>query len=90
MTHIGEENGGLDNLAHGGARCLNDSLDVLAALSSLFANSALNESTLGGQGDLARAVDGRGGLDGLGLFEKRNGEKQVSQMLVPPLCGLTQ
>lgn len=68
MLHVGQEDGDLDNLGHGGASLLNDGLEVLAALAGLLADSALNELTLGGEGDLARAIDGGGGLDGLGLF----------------------
>lgn len=67
VTHVGDENGSLDDLGERRAGLLEDSIEVFAALSGLFSNSALNEGALGGERDLARAVDGRGSLDGLRL-----------------------
>jgi hypothetical protein len=46
-----------------------DSLEVGNALSSLLLNGALNQVALSVTGDLARAVDGGRGLDGLGLWQ---------------------
>lgn len=68
VTHVGEEDGGLDNLGDGGARLLDDSLDVLAALGRLLGNGTLDEGAVRLQGNLAGAVDRRRGLDGLGLW----------------------
>jgi hypothetical protein len=67
VVHVGEEDGGLDNLADVGASGLKDGGDVLAALGSLVGNAALDEGAVGLEGDLAGEVDDVGGLDGLGL-----------------------
>jgi hypothetical protein len=68
VVHVGQEDVDLDDLGDVGASGLNDGLEVLAALSSLLADSALDEGQIRGDGDLARAVDGRWGLDGLRLY----------------------
>jgi hypothetical protein len=65
VVHVGQEDIDLDDLGDVGASGLNNGLEVLAALSSLLADSALDEGQIRGDGDLARAVDGRWGLDGL-------------------------
>ncbi len=67
MLHVREEDVGLDDLLNGGTSLIEDSLEVLAALSGLLTDGTLDKGTLGGKRDLARAVDGGGGLDGLGL-----------------------
>lgn len=69
VSHVGKENVDLDHLGDGRASLLEDSLEVLAALLCELTDGALEEVTLGGEGDLAGAVDGGRGLDGLGLFE---------------------
>lgn len=72
VAHVREEDGGLDDLGDGGAGLLDDSLDVLAALGRLLGDGALDEGALGGERDLAGAVDGSRRLDGLGLHWQRN------------------
>ena len=67
VAHVREEDGGLDNLGDGRAGLLNDGLDVLAALSRLLGDGALDEGAVRLEGDLAGAVDSSRGLDGLGL-----------------------
>lgn len=74
VIHRGKEDIALDNLGNGGARLLQNSLKVLAALIRLFADRALYHGSLSGEGDLARAVNGRGRLDRLGL---RAGKSKV-------------
>lgn len=71
VVHVGEEDGGLDNLGDVGASGLKDGRDVLAALGSLVGNAALDEGAVGLEGDLAGEVDDVGGLDGLGLARGR-------------------
>lgn len=68
-AHVGEEDGGLDNLGQARASLLEDGLGILADLGRLLADGALDQGAIGGQGDLAGAVDGGGGLDGLGLLD---------------------
>ena len=67
VVQVGQEDVALDDLGNGGAGLLEDGLEVLAALLGLVGNGALDHGALGSEGDLAGAVDGRGGLDGLGL-----------------------
>lgn len=67
VTHVGDEDGALDNPGERRAGLLEDSLDVLAALLGLLADGALDQLAVGSQGDLAGTVDGGRGLDGLGL-----------------------
>lgn len=79
MLHVGDEDGGLDDLGDGGTGLLEDGLEVLAGLASLLGNGALDEISLGGERDGARGEDGKGGLDGLGLYQgvsmKRRGDR---------------
>lgn len=65
--HVGQEDVDLDHFLDAGAGSRENGLEVLNALSGLLLNGALEEIALGVQGDLAGAVDGGGGLDGLGL-----------------------
>lgn len=67
VSHVGDENGGLDNSRQRRACLLENNIQVLAALSRLLGNSALNQGAIGSKGDLAGAVDGSGSLDGLRL-----------------------
>lgn len=67
VGHVGDEDHGLDNLGDGGASLGEDSLEVLAALGGLGGDVGADKGALSGEGDGARAVDGEGGLDGLGL-----------------------
>lgn len=67
VGHVGEEDVDLDDFLDRGASLLEDSLEVDDALLGLVGDGALDESTVGGKGDLAREVDGRRGLDGLRL-----------------------
>lgn len=67
MGHIRDEDVALDNLGDGRTSLLQDGLEVLAALLGLVGDGALNQGALSSEGNLAGAVDGRGGLDGLGL-----------------------
>jgi hypothetical protein len=69
VVHVDQEGIDLDNLVKGGTSLLEDSLEVGNALSSLLLNGALNQVALSVTGDLARAVDGGRGLDGLGLWQ---------------------
>lgn len=68
VSHVGDEDHGLDDLGDGRASLLEDGIEVLAALAGLVGNGALDKSTLSVERDSARAVDGVGGLDGLGLL----------------------
>lgn len=74
VGHVGQEGVDLDHLLDGRASLLKDGLEVANAGSRLLLDGALNQIALGIAGDLARAVDGGGGLDGLGL---RNGQTRV-------------
>lgn len=67
VTHVGEEDVDLDDLGNGRAGLLEDGLEVGDALLGLLGDVALDQDALGVEGDLAGAVDGGGGLDGLGL-----------------------
>ena len=69
MSHVRDEDGGLDDLGELGASLLENGLGVLAGLLGLGGDGTLNELTLRGKRDLARAVDHVGGLDGLGLLK---------------------
>ena len=84
MSHIREEDGGLDDLLDAGAGLLKDGLKVGDALLGLLGDRALNELAIGGQGDLAGEVDGIGGLDSLGLHDGgvRGGRPQRYLMLI--------
>lgn len=65
--HVREEDGGLDDLLDGGTGLREDSLEVLDAEGSLLGDSSVLQHALGVEVDLAGAVDGASGLDGLGL-----------------------
>lgn len=67
VGHVGDEDHGLDDLGNGGAGLGEDSLEVLAALGGLGSDVAADKGAVSSQGNGARAVDGEGGLDGLGL-----------------------
>lgn len=67
VSHVGDEDGGLDDSGQRRAGLLENGIQVLAALSRLLSDSALNQGAIGSKRDLAGAVDGRGSLDGLGL-----------------------
>lgn len=67
VGHVGDEGVHLDDLGKRRASLLKDGLEVLNALPGLLLDRAGDEVALGVAGDLARAVDGGGGLDGLGL-----------------------
>lgn len=71
MSHIGEEDVALDDSRDGGTSLLQDGLEVLAALLSLVADGTLDRGTICLQGNLAGAVDGSRGLDGLGLWKQQ-------------------
>lgn len=68
VGHVGQEGIDLDHLLDGRAGLLEDSLEVGNASGSLLLDGALDQVALGIAGNLARAVDGGGGLDGLGLL----------------------
>lgn len=68
VGHVGQENIDFDNLPDGGASLLENGLDVGDASTGLLLDGALNEVALGVAGNLAGAVDGGRGLDGLGLY----------------------
>lgn len=53
MSHVGDEDCGLNDLGDGRAGLLEDSIEVLAALLGLFGDGALNQGALGGERDLA-------------------------------------
>jgi len=67
VGHVGDEGVHLDNLLNRGTSLLEDGLEVLNALPRLLLDRTGDEVTLGVTGDLTGAVDGSGGLDGLGL-----------------------
>jgi hypothetical protein len=74
VVHRRKEHVDLDHLADVGARLLEHSCQVLAALLGHSRNRGLFESedlALGCAGDLAGAVDRAGGLDGLGIWACR-------------------
>lgn len=67
VSHVRDENSGLDDSSQRRAGLLENYIQVLAALSRLLGDSTLNQGAIGSQGDLAGAVDGSGSLDGLRL-----------------------
>ena len=67
VGHVGQENIHLDDLLERRAGRDQDGLEALDASGRLFAGSAVDDVAILVPGDLARAVDGRGRLDGLGL-----------------------
>lgn len=79
VIHVRDENGGLDDFGQRRASLLENGIQVLAALSRLLGDGALNQGAIGSEGDLAGAVDGSGSLDGLrlkvGQYEKASSLK---------------
>lgn len=69
VGHVGQEDVDLDDLGNAGAGLGEDSLQVGNGGGSLLLDGALNQLASRIAGDRARAVDGGGGLDGLGLDE---------------------
>ena len=67
VSHVRDEDHGLDDAGDGRASLGEDGLEVLAALSGLGGDAAADKGAVSGQRDGARAEDGKGGLDGLGL-----------------------
>lgn len=67
VGHVGQENVDLDHTADVGAGGLEDALEVGDAGLGLVADGALDQRPVWVGRDLARAVDCRGRLDGLGL-----------------------
>lgn len=67
VTHVGQEGVDLDHFLDGRASLLENGLEVGDAGGSLLLDGPFNEVALGVAGDLARAIDGGGRLDGLGL-----------------------
>lgn len=67
VGHVGDEDVHLDDLLDAGAGGGEHGLQVLDAGGRLLLDGALDQVTLGVAGDLARAVDGRRSLDGVGL-----------------------
>lgn len=70
MGHVGDENHRLDDLGDAGAGLGEDSLEVLAALGGLGGDVGADKSAVGLEGNGAGAVNGKGGLDGLGLYRR--------------------
>lgn len=73
VTHVGEEDVDLDDLLDGRASGGEDGLQVLEAECCLLTDGALEHVARGIQVDLTRAVDGRRGLDGVGLYSEVRG-----------------
>ena len=69
VGHVSQEGVDLDDLLDGRAGLLEDGLEVGNAGGRLLLDGALDQVALGIAGDLAGAVDGGGGLDGLGLWD---------------------
>jgi hypothetical protein len=67
VGHVRDEDHSLDDAGDGRASLSQDCLEVLAALSGLGSDVAADKGALRSQRDGARAEDGKGGLDGLGL-----------------------
>ena len=67
--HIGEEDGGLDDLLDGGTGLGEDGLAVLDTEGGLLGDGAADDSAIVVHVDLAGAVDDAGGLDGVRLRE---------------------
>ena len=67
VGHVGDEDVDLDDLVDAGAGLLQHGLEVLAALGRLLLDGARDEVAVLVGGDLAGAVDGAGGLDGVGV-----------------------
>lgn len=67
VVHVGEEDVDLDDLLDAGAGRGEDGLQVLDARGRLLLDGALGQVAVDIPGDLAGAVDGGWGLDGVGL-----------------------
>lgn len=67
VVHVVEEDVDLDNLVDVRASSHKNGLEVADASSGLLLDGALDQVALGVKMDLARAVDCRWRLDGLGL-----------------------
>jgi hypothetical protein len=67
VGHVGDEDIDLDDLLNGGTGLLENGLEVLDALSRQLLDGAGDDVAVDVGGDLARAVDCVGGLDGLGV-----------------------
>jgi hypothetical protein len=67
VGHVSQKHIDLDHLGNLGTGLLEDGLEVADAGSSLLLDGALDEVALSVTRDLAGAVDGSRGLDGLGL-----------------------
>lgn len=67
VVHVTEEDVDFDNLVDVRASSNEDGLEVADASSGLLLDGAPDQVALGVKMDLARAVDCRRGLDGLGL-----------------------
>lgn len=67
VGHVGDENANFDDLVHGATGGFEDGLEVLAALGRLGGDGAVDEVAGGVGGDLARAPDLAGSLDGLAV-----------------------
>lgn len=84
VIHVRDENSSLDDSGQGRASLLENDIQILAALSRLLGDGALDQSAISSKGDLARAVNGSGSLDGLRL-EVIQDENDVFQLLIHPL-----
>lgn len=78
VGHVGQEGIDLDHLLDGRAGLLEDSLEVGNAGGRLLLDGALDQVALGVTGNLARAVDGSMGLNGLGLLNLSEGGSRAS------------
>lgn len=67
VVHVSEKDIDLDDLGNRRAGLLQDDLQAGNACGRLLLDGALDQVTLGVPRDLAGAVDGSRGLDGLGL-----------------------
>lgn len=65
VAHVSKEGVDLDDLLDGGASGLEDSLEVLDAGSGLLLDGTLDKVAVRVAGNLARAVYGSRGLDGV-------------------------
>lgn len=69
MGHVGKEDVDFHDFLNTRTSSCENSLQVLDASGSLLLDGTLNQVTLDITGDLARAVDGSWGLDGVRLDE---------------------
>lgn len=70
VGHVSQEGIDLDHLLDGRAGLLEHGLEIANAGGRLLLNGALDQVSLRIARDLARAVDGVRGLDGLGLCDR--------------------